>query len=151
MTNKIAGRARTVLIAVILALSGFVIGPRFARSKSKAPMKPPQKSRCARGPGNFHKIITNLPRVSRSPSLAKTGYCVKVESKHGGKPGYIDEQFRPAAVAAAAPQTNLTSVAGPYRTLREIDLRETPSANSRVVTRLPADIKVNVLRPKAIG
>jgi len=148
MTNKIAGRARTVLIAVILALSGFVIGPQVRAQQVQGSYETTAEVPLREGPGNFHKIITNLPKGIQITVVGKDGYWLKVESKHGGKPGYIDEQFARPAVAAAAPadQSPYASVAGPYRTLREIDLRETPSANSRVVTRLPADIKVNVLR-----
>ena len=73
---------------------------------------------------------------------------MKVESKHGGKPGYIDEQFaRPGATAqAASPKGATASVAGAYKTLRDVELRGAPGANSRVVAKLPVGIKVNVVR-----
>lgn len=99
------------------------------------------------GPGNFHKVITTLPKGIRVNVVGKEGNWLKVESKHGGKPGYIGDQFaRPsAATVAPAAQSAMSTVAGPYRTLRDQELHETPSANSRVVTRLPADIKVHVV------
>ncbi len=98
-----------------------------------------------RGPGNFHEVITTLPKGIKINVVGREGYWLKVESKLGGKPGYIDEKFaRP--ITAPTAQAAAAAIAGPYRTLRELDLRETPSANARVVTRLPADIKVNVVR-----
>ena len=55
------------------------------------------------GPGNFHKVVTTLPKGIQINVVGKEGYWLKVESKHGGKPGYIDEQFaRPAAASATA-------------------------------------------------
>ena len=151
MTINITGRASTVLIALIVALNVVVIGPRVSAQQIKGSYETTAEVPLREGPGNFHKIITTLPKGLQITVVGKEGYWLKVESKHGDKPGYIDEQFARSATAAttaAAPATTppYTSVAGPYRTLREIDLRETPSANSRVVTRLPADIKVNVIR-----
>lgn len=102
-----------------------------------------------RGPGNFHEAITTLPKGIKINVVGREGYWLKVESKHGGKPGYIDEKFaKPITAQAAqgAPTPAAAAVAGPYRTLAEIDLREGPGTQHRVVTRLPAGIKVNVVR-----
>jgi len=151
MTIKIGGRVSAALIALVIALSGMVIAPRVSAQQIKGSYETTADVPLREGPGNFHKVVTTLPKGIKINVVGKEGYWLKVESKHGDKPGYIDEQFaRPATAAttAAAPAapSPFSSVAGPYRTLREIDLRETPSANSRVVTRLPADIKVNVIR-----
>lgn len=129
-------------------MSGMALGPQINAQQIKGSYETTAEVPLREGPGNFHKIVTTLPKGIQITVVGKEGYWLKVESKHGDKPGYIDEQFaRPATTAAApAAQSPFTAVAGPYRTLREIDLRETPSANSRVVTRLPADIKVNVIR-----
>jgi SH3-like domain-containing protein len=150
MNRKTIGRACTVLIALFIVLSG-LMAPLASAQSVKGSYETTADVPLREGPGNFHKVITTLPKGIQINVVGKEGYWLRVESKHGGKPGYIDEQFaRPAgpATAAAVPaaQPPSTSVAGPYRTLREIDLRETPSANARVVTRLPADIKVNVIR-----
>jgi len=144
--------AKTVLLALVVALSGLSIGPQLSAQQIKGTYETTADVPLREGPGNFHKVVTTLPKGIQINVVGKEGYWLKVESKHGGKPGYIDEQFARPAVAATAPVTPpaapspFTSVAGPYRTLREIDLRETPSANARIVTRLPADIKVNVIR-----
>ena len=151
MTNKIGGHARIVLLALIVVLSGLLIGPQVNAQQIKGTYEITADVPLREGPGNYHKVVTTLPKGIQINVVGKEGYWLKVESKHGGKPGYVDEQFaRPTtaapASAASASQSPFSAVAGPYRTLREIDLRETPSANSRVVTRLPADIKVNVIR-----
>jgi uncharacterized protein YgiM (DUF1202 family) len=148
MTNKTGGYARTVLLALVVGLSGLVIDPQVSAQQIKGIYETTADVPLREGPGNYHKVVTTLPKGIQINVVGKEGFWLKVESKHGGKPGYIDEQFARPAVAAATPAapSSPTSVAGPYRTLREIDLRETPTANARVVTRLPADIKVNVIR-----
>jgi uncharacterized protein YraI len=100
------------------------------------------------GAGSNHPAITTLPKGIKINVVGKEGYWLKVESKHGGKPGYIDEQFatRDAVARAAPANTKSPSVAGSYRTLREIELRQGPGSKYPTVARLPADVKVNVVR-----
>jgi uncharacterized protein YgiM (DUF1202 family) len=104
-----------------------------------------------RGPGNFHEVVTTLPKGIKINVVGREGYWLKVESKTGAQPGFIDEKFaKPLTTqstqAAPPPSTSAASVAGPYRTLAEIQLREGPGANFRAVATLPAGIKVNVVR-----
>ena len=100
------------------------------------------------GPGANHEVITTLPKGIQINVVGKEGYWLKVESKHGDKPGYIDEQFatRDAATKTAQAKAPATSVAGQYRTLREIDLRQGPGMKYPSVAKIPADITVNVVR-----
>ena len=100
------------------------------------------------GPGNFHEVITTLPKDININVVGKEGFWLKVESKHGGKPGYIDERFAKPLTAPQAAQTAASSnpIAGPYRTLKELDLREGPGTKYSTVARIPADVKVNVIR-----
>lgn len=139
-----------VLSAALLALSDMKLADRAHAQQPKGAYETNAEVPLREGPGNFHKIVTTLPKGIKIHVVGKEGFWLKVESKHGDKSGYIDEQFaRPAALAepaASSPKATPTTVAGAYRTLRETDLRETPSANSRVVAKLPADIKVNVIR-----
>jgi len=100
------------------------------------------------GPGSNYEALTTLPKGIKINVVGKEGYWLKVESKHGGKPGYIDEQFasRDSATKSAQNKATTTSVAGPYRTLREVELRQGPGTKYPTVARIPADIKVNVVR-----
>lgn len=101
-----------------------------------------------KGPGTNYEIVTTIPKNVNINVVGKEGYWLKVESKHGDKPGYIDEQYaRPAGTQQSAQtKTSPLSSAGPYRTLRETDLREGPALTSKVITRLPANIKITVVR-----
>jgi uncharacterized protein YraI len=101
------------------------------------------------GPGTNHPVITTLPKGIKINVVGKEGYWLKVESKHGDKPGYIDEQFARLETTAKTPApkaATTTSAAGAYRTLKDVDLREGPGTKYKVVTKLPAGLKVNVVR-----
>jgi uncharacterized protein YraI len=101
------------------------------------------------GPGTNHPVITTLPKGIKINVIAKEGYWLKIESKHGDKPGYIDEQFaRPATAAQTRAPTTKTpaSAAGAYRTIKDVELRDGPGTKYKTVTTLPAGMKVNVVR-----
>jgi len=101
------------------------------------------------GPGSNHPVITTLPKGMKINVVGKEGYWLKVESKHGDKPGYIDEQFArlETTTKKAAPKPASTrSAAGAYKTLKEVDLREGPGTKYKTVAKLPAGMKVNVVR-----
>ena len=151
MVTRISSGIGGVLMMLGLAVAGIFCATPVQAQQYKGSYETTAEVPLREGPGNYHKIITTLPKGIQINVVGKEGFWLKVESKHGGKPGYIDEQFARAAVAAPTPATSSspaapTAAAGWYRTLREQDLRETPSTTARVVTRLPADIKVNVIR-----
>jgi len=100
------------------------------------------------GPGSNFDVITTLPKGIKINVVGKEGHWLKVESKHGGKPGYIDEQFAKsnAPVKTAPAKATSTSVAGTYRTLREVDLRQGPGTKYPTMAKIPANITVNVVR-----
>jgi uncharacterized protein YraI len=101
-----------------------------------------------RGPGTNHEVVTTIPQGIKINVVGREGHWLKIESKHGHQPGYIDEQFaRPAdPQAMAQPKAATASVAGTYRTLTDVDLREGPGPQHRIMAKLPAGIKVNVTR-----
>ena len=101
------------------------------------------------GPGTNHPVITTLPKGIKIDVVGKEGEWLKVESKHGDKPGYIEERFARLESTAKTPASKTatpTSVAGAYRTVKDVDLREGPGTKHKVVTKLPAGLKVNVVR-----
>ncbi len=100
------------------------------------------------GPGMNYGIVTTLPKGIKINVVGREGYWLKVESKHGGAPGFIDEQFAQPETSAQSTASNIrtTSVNGAYRTLVDVELRGGPGTKYPLVARLPSDIKVNVVR-----
>jgi uncharacterized protein YraI len=100
------------------------------------------------GPGTKYEVVSTIPKGIKISVVGREGYWLKVDSKQGNKPGYIDEQYaRPLeaqqlAQSKAAPPAG----AGAYRTLRDAELREGPGTKYKVVTKLPGGIKINVVR-----
>lgn len=135
-----------VFLSVVLAVSA--LGGALYAQATKGSYTTTADVPLRSGPGSNHDVITTLPKGIQINVVGKQGYWLKVESKHGGKPGYIDEQFatRDATTKPAQAKASPTWVAGPYRTLREIDLRQGPGTKYPTVTKIPADIKVNVTR-----
>jgi N-acetylmuramoyl-L-alanine amidase len=101
-----------------------------------------------KGPGTNHPVVATIPEGIKINVVGREGYWLKIESKQGNQPGYIDEQFARPLDTAQTSQTKTAapSVAGPYRTLTDVDLREGPGPQHRIMAKLPAGIKVNVVR-----
>jgi uncharacterized protein YraI len=151
MPDKISGNRRTMLAAFLLAIAMIVSNGAVHAQSARGSYVTTADVPLRNGPGNFHEVITTLPKGIKINVVGKEGFWLKVESKHGGKTGYIDEQFAtPATAAAAAPPAQMksptASVTGEYRTLRDLDLREGPGAKYPTVAKIPAGIKVNVVR-----
>jgi len=100
------------------------------------------------GPGMKYSVVTTLPKGININVVGREGYWLKVESKHGGQPGYVDEQFaQPVGTTqAAAPKITTTPVVGAYKTIKDVDLRQGPGAKYPMVAKIPSGIRVNVVR-----
>ena len=83
------------------------------------------------GPGTQHKIVAKIePNTKINVSANENGW-LKIISKQGNPPGYIDEKFaKPLGtpVARVAP-----SVQGPYTTTADTVVREGPGPNYKTV------------------
>jgi uncharacterized protein YgiM (DUF1202 family) len=101
-----------------------------------------------KGPGTNYEVVATIPKGVKVNVVGREGAWLKIESKHGNKPGYIHGQYaRPMQDQQnAQSKSAVTTVAGSYKTIRETDLREGPGLQYRIAAKLPADIKVNVLR-----
>jgi uncharacterized protein YraI len=100
------------------------------------------------GPSTNYEVVATIPSGVEVNVVGREGEWLKVESKHGNKPGFIHGKYaRPLqAQQTTQPKAVAASAAGAYRTLRETDLREGPGLKHNVVTKLPADIKIQVTR-----
>jgi uncharacterized protein YraI len=100
-----------------------------------------------KGPGTNYQVVVTIPRGIRVHVVARDGQWLRIESRHGNQPGYISERYARPLQGAPAFQAGTagTPAGGAYRTKIETTLREGPGLNYRVVTRLPAGIKINVV------
>ena len=98
------------------------------------------------GPGVSYPVLTTLPKGIKIKVVGREDYWLKVESKHGDAPGYIDEQFAAPEGSTEPSTTTPPPPTGAYRTLVDVELRQGPGASYPVVARLPSGIKVNVVR-----
>ncbi|HWP22777.1 MAG TPA: SH3 domain-containing protein [Candidatus Binatia bacterium] len=143
-------RKQTSLIVGAL-LIGLCPGLLYAQTSARGTYTVTEDVPLRAGPGTNHPIITTLPKGIKIHVVGREGYWLRVESKHGDKPGYIDDRFArldtPSAGAAASKSTPpAAAVAGAYRTLRDVELREGPGTKYKSVALLPAGIKVHVVR-----
>ena len=96
-----------------------------------------------KGPGTKYDVIQIIPRDFKISVVGKEGSWLKVQSKHGKEPGYIDEQYaRPTAMT----KSNTPSGPGAYVTTGEVNLREGPGTKYKVLRKIPKDTKINVIR-----
>jgi uncharacterized protein YraI len=87
------------------------------------------------GPGTKYDVVATISKGIKVNVVGREGGWLKVESKQDNKPGYIDEKYaRPLETRPVVQLKSATpSVAGAYRTLRDIELREGPGTKFKVV------------------
>ena len=75
-------------------------------------------------------VEEGFSRDQTSNPFSREGYWLKGELKHGGEPGYVDGQFaQPVETTQAAPKVTTAPVAGAYKTIKDVDLRQEPGPN----------------------
>lgn len=100
------------------------------------------------GPGTNYQVVTTIPKGIKVNVVAREGQWLRIESKRGNQPGYISERYaRPLQDQQRARMDRTDSVvSGAYMTRMETELREGPGLKYRVIARLPANIKIHVVR-----
>jgi N-acetylmuramoyl-L-alanine amidase len=144
MNRRTGGLIRNFVLVAVMILAA----PASDAQSTKGSFITTADVQVRRGPGTNHEVVATIPKGIKINVIGREGHWLKVESKHGNQPGYIDEQFaRPADTQSVAQtKTPSASVAGTYRTLTDVDLREGPGPQHRIMAKLPAGIKVNVTR-----
>lgn len=101
------------------------------------------------GPGAQYEVIATLPKGIKINVVGREGYWLQIESRHGGPPGYLDERYASRIDREQAPAAHTlasATAAGEYRVIADADLRERPGSQEKIVARLPAGIKIHVIR-----
>jgi len=145
MKKEANAKRRIVLFAFFI--SALFSGSLFAQTP-KGTYTTTADVRLRAGPGMNYPVITTIPKGIKVNVVGREGNWLKVESKQGNKPGYISEKYaRPLETQQVAQSKTATpSLAGAYRTLRDVELRDGPGTKFKVVTLLPGGIKINVVR-----
>lgn len=96
------------------------------------------------GPGTRYKIVADIKSGTRVNVEAHESGWLRVISRRGRPPGYIDERFAkpasPAPAAAAAPKAQ-----GAYTATADLTVRQGPGLHYKSVARIEKGTKVNVV------
>jgi uncharacterized protein YgiM (DUF1202 family) len=139
-------RLSIALLWIVSAIAGLVYGGAPATQPAQTYITTTE-AQLREGPGTNHRVVATIPQGIKIQVVGRDGYWLKVQSKQGNRPGYIDERYaRPLEVSQTQRPSPPMPVAGPYRTKSEVELRDGPGLNYKVVAKLPADIKIHVVR-----
>jgi uncharacterized protein YgiM (DUF1202 family) len=108
------------------------------------PYRTTQDVKVRSGPGTRYKIIADIKSGTKVNVAAHENGWLKVVSRQGRPPGYIDERFaRPmAAEAQSGPKS---PVQGTYTTTADVIVREQPGLHYKAVAKIKKGIEVNVV------
>ncbi|HEY1266804.1 MAG TPA: SH3 domain-containing protein [Candidatus Binatia bacterium] len=96
------------------------------------------------GPGTRYKIIAEIKADTRVNVAGQEGEWLRVVSKHGRPPGYIDHRFAQPAGPESAPMRP-RNPRGTYKTTADIQVREGPGLHYRSVARIREQTEVMVV------
>lgn len=94
------------------------------------------------GPGTRYKAVAEIPRETKVQVVDREGSWLKIVSKHGNPPGYIDERFaRPLGGEIKA----RPSIQGIYTVVADTYVRQGPGLHYPVITKIPKGMKVHIV------
>src|ERR1051326_4405555 len=115
---------KRVILVLILAITAAVLAEQVlaAVSATETPYVTTTDTELRTGPGAKYDVIQTIKKETRVSVVGKEAPWLKVQSKQGLQPGYIEERTaRPIAVARAGSE-NPVSGAGAYITTGEVNL-----------------------------
>jgi|SRR5713226_8915971 len=96
-----------------------------------------------KGPGTNYETIAKIPKGTKVEIVGREGRWLKVQSKHGNPPGYIDEKFAVLRGETAAPTARRAP--GTYITTTSVNIRRGPGTNNPIIAKIAKDTKVQVV------
>jgi uncharacterized protein YgiM (DUF1202 family) len=133
-----------------------LVGPLFGCDKKERPPEPTvdavehtqpytttQDVRVRSGAGTRHKIIAEIKSGTLVNVAGRENGWLKVVSKQGNPPGYIDERFAKPVGApprSAAPRSRAT-----YTTIADAYVRQGPGIHYKAVAKVERDTIINVV------
>lgn len=95
------------------------------------------------GPGTQYQVVAEIKSGTKVNVVGREGDWLKIISKHGNPPGYIDKRFaRPGKVQSKKPASLLQ---GSYTTLADTHVRKGPGLHYEVIARIAKGMKVRVV------
>ncbi len=107
------------------------------------PYKTVQDVKVRSGPGTRYKIIAEIKADTTVHVTGREGEWLRVVSKHGRPPGYIDQRFAKPAEPDSVPRAKTPT--GTYKTTAAVSVREGPGLHYRSVARIDKDTVVTVV------
>lgn len=95
------------------------------------------------GPGTRYKIIAEIKANTKVNVAGEESGWLRVVSRQGRPPGYIDKRFAKPMAAEAAEPANAYS--GTYRTTADSSVREGPGLHYKAVAKIQKDTTVTVV------
>jgi uncharacterized protein YgiM (DUF1202 family) len=137
------------LVLILLTAAIFVGNHALAaESSTETPYVTTIEAKLRKGPGAKYDVIQTIPKETRISVVGKEGAWLKVQSKHGREPGYIEASTaRPIAVAVTKADSPAgPATAGAYITTGEVNLREGAGTKFKVLRKIPKDTRITVTR-----
>jgi uncharacterized protein YgiM (DUF1202 family) len=95
------------------------------------------------GPGTRYKIVAEIKANTRVNVAGQEGGWLRVVSRQGRPPGYIDQRFAEPMGPEEAAQAD--SYKGTYNTTADVAVREGPGPHYKAVARIVKDTHVTVV------
>jgi uncharacterized protein YgiM (DUF1202 family) len=95
------------------------------------------------GPGTRYKIIAEIKSGTKVNVAGRESGWLRVVSKKGNPPGYIDERFAKPATGSSAQAT--APAQGTYLTIADAYVRESPGLHYKAVAKIEKGKEVNVV------
>lgn len=151
---SLASTGGKVTLGLVLLLNPLLAGcnkddVRKPASEASAPNEPTrlyktlQDVKVRSGPGTRYKIIAEIKADTRVNVTGQQGDWLRVVSKHGRPPGYIDQRF--ATPISAESVTPASRLRGLYKTSANTPVREGPGPHYRLVAKIDKGTEVTVV------
>ena len=95
------------------------------------------------GPGTRHKIIAEIKANTKVNVAGEESGWLRVVSRQGRPPGYIDRRFAKPMAPEAAERAN--ALRGTYQTTMDLSVREGPGIHYKAVAKIQKDTTVTVV------
>lgn len=141
---------RLLLVAAFLLTTGAWREQQAAESKAAGSAEPTYpyvtttNVKVWSGPGTqYYKVVAEIKSGTTVNAVASDGEWLKVVSKHGNPPGYIQEKY--ARPTGEPIKKRVVFVQGSYTATEDTPVREGPGLHYKAVAKITKGMKVNVV------